>query len=308
MKYPKKPFWIRVAVCFLTFWILVGTNGFAQQKKKTGGKAAGRSKTTANGSADPKNWKLGVALYTFNQFTFPEQLAKADSAGLKFVEGYTFGKAGAALKDSLIMNLSSAGIEKLRQQVSDRGLLMESVYLVGGKTVDKWVREFELAKKLNVKYVTAEPPVDLWDSVDSLAGAYGVKVALHNHWKGTSAYWHPDSVLAALKNHPNFRVCADIGHWPKSGIDPVEGLKKLEGHLIALHLKDIAAYNDPKLKDVPVGTGVINFSDVFKELKRQNFNGHIIIERDTQDKPSNLPVVIQTVRYYNDQLGLTPVR
>ena len=59
---------------------------------------------------------------------------------------------------------------------------------------------------------------------------------------------------------------------------------------------------------MPVGTGVINFPEVFKELKRQNFNGHIIIERDTQDKPSNLPAVIQTVRYYNDQLGLTPAR
>ncbi|MFD1140248.1 sugar phosphate isomerase/epimerase family protein [Larkinella insperata] len=308
MKFLKRLTVTRFAVCLLTFWTLAAAQGVAQGKKKAAGKTAGRGPATSNGSADPKNWKLGVALYTFNQFTFPEQLAKADSAGLKFVEGYTFGRAGAELKDSLIMNLSLTGVDKLRQQIRDKGLLMESIYLVGGKTVDKWVREFELAKRLQVNYVTAEPPVELWDSVDSLAGAYGIKVALHNHWKGTSAYWHPDSVLAALQNHPNFGVCADVGHWPKSGIDPVEGLKKLEGHLIALHLKDIAAYNDLKLKDVPVGTGIINFPEVFRELKRQKFNGHIIIERDTQDKPSNLPVVIQTVKYYNDQLGLSPVR
>ncbi|GAB3251740.1 hypothetical protein GCM10027347_10360 [Larkinella harenae] len=256
----------------------------------------------------PKDWKLGVALYTFHPSPFPEQLAKADSAGLKFVEGYTFGKAGAELGDSLVMNLSPAGISKLNQLIRNRGLLMESIYLTGGNTIDKWVSEFKLAKQLNVKYVTAEPPVNLWDSVDSLAGVYGIKVALHNHWQGVSAYWHPDSVLAALKNHPNFRVCADIGHWPKSGINPVEGLKKLEGHLIALHLKDIAAYNDPKLTDVRVGTGVIDFPAVFRELQRQRFSGHIIIERDTKEKPSNLPSVIQTVRYYNEQLGLTPGR
>ncbi|WP_229311733.1 sugar phosphate isomerase/epimerase family protein [Larkinella rosea] len=275
---------------------MFSTNLFAQPKQKIAG------------GSDAKNWKLGVALYTFNPFPFPEQLAKADSAGLKFVEGYTFGKAGSELKDSLIMNLSASGIEKLNKLVKNKGLRMESIYIVGGKTIDKWTREFELAKKLNVRYVTAEPPINLWDSVDSLAGAYGIKVALHNHWKGVSAYWHPDSVLAALKNHPNFRVCADIGHWPKSGINPVEGLKKLEGHLIALHLKDIAAYNDPKLKDVPVGTGVIDFPAVFRELMRQKFTGHIIIERDAQDKPSNLPAVVQTVRYYYDQLGLRPVR
>ncbi|MFC5409259.1 sugar phosphate isomerase/epimerase family protein [Larkinella bovis] len=278
---------------FFCLWVLIPASLLAQPKRK---------------AADPKTWKLGVALYTFNPFPFPEQLAKADSAGLKFVEGYTFGKAGAELRDSLIMNLSPSGIKKLTGYVRDKGLLMESIYLTGGKTIDKWVSEFKIAKQLNVKYVTAEPPVDLWDAVDSLAGAYGMKVALHNHWQGVSAYWHPDSVLAALKNHPNFRVCADLGHWPKSGINPVEGLRKLEGHLIALHLKDIAAYNDPKLKDVRVGTGVIDFPAVFRELQRQGFTGHIIIERDTQEKPSNLPSVIQTVRYYRETIGMKPVR
>ena len=251
-----------------------------------------------------RSWKLGVALYTFNPSTFEGQLAKADSAGLKYVEGFTFGKSIPELKDTAIMNLSASGVKKLKALVEKKGLKMESIYLVGGKTVNDWKKEFEVAKNFNVKYVTAEPPVHMWDSIDSLAGKYGVKVAIHNHWKGTSAYWHPDSVLAALKNHPNFGVCADLGHMPKSGINPVDALKKLKGHIIAIHLKDIAAYNDPKLVDVVVGTGVIDFPAVFKELESQNFNGHIIIERDRQEKPSNLPSVIQTVKYYKTTLGL----
>lgn len=251
-----------------------------------------------------EKWKLGVALYTFNPVSFPEQLDMAKQAGLSYIEGYTFGKAGPELKDSLVMNLSLAGIDKLKKQIKEKGLRMESVYVIGGKTIDKWQKDFELAKKLGVRYVTAEPPVNMWKSIDSLAAVYKLKVAIHNHWKGTSAYWHPDSVLAALKNHPNFGVCADIGHWPKSGIEPVEGLKKLEGHLIAIHFKDIAAFNNPKLTDVPAGKGVINFPAVFAELKRQRFNGYIIIERDTQEKPSNLLSVIETVRFYKEQTGL----
>ncbi|MCE7072895.1 sugar phosphate isomerase/epimerase [Dyadobacter sp. CY327] len=252
----------------------------------------------------PRDWKLGVALYTFNPYSFEGQLAKADSAGLKYVEGFTFAKAGPELKDSAMMKLSPSGIAKLKTILGKTDLKMESIYLVGGPTVNDWKKEFEIAKQFNVKYVTAEPPVKMWDSIDSLAGVYGVKLAIHNHWKGTSAYWHPDSVLAALKGHPNFGVCADLGHMPKSGIKPVEALKKLEGHIIAIHLKDIAAYNDPKLVDVVVGTGVIDFPAVFKELERQRFNGHIIIERDRQEKPSNLQSVIQTVQYYNKTLGL----
>lgn len=253
---------------------------------------------------NPRTWKLGVALYTFNPSSFEGQLNKADSAGLKYVEGFTFGKSIPELKDSAIMSLSPSGVKKLKAFVEKKGLKMESIYLVGGKTVNDWKKEFEVAKNFNVKYVTAEPPVRMWDSIDSLAGKYGVKVAIHNHWKGTSAYWHPDSVLAALKNHPNFAVCADLGHMPKSGINPVDALKKLKGHVIAIHLKDIAAYNDPKLVDVVVGTGVIDFPAVFKELENQKFNGHIIIERDRQEKPSNLASVIQTVKYYKTTLGL----
>ena len=252
----------------------------------------------------PKDWKLGVALYTFNRENFAGQLAKADSAGLKYVEGFTFSKSGPELKDSAMMSLSPAGIGKLKAILGKTDLKMESIYLVGGKTVDAWKKEFEIAKQFNVKYVTAEPPKDMWDSIDSLAGVYGVKLAIHNHWKGTSAYWHPDSTLAALKGHPNFGVCADLGHMPKSGINPVDALKKLQGHIIAIHLKDIAAYDDPKLVDVVVGTGVVDFPAVFKELERQKFNGHIIIERDRQEKPSNLQSVIQTVKYYKTTLGL----
>lgn len=247
-----------------------------------------------------QKWKLGVALYTFRRFSFSEQLAKADSAQLKYVEGFMFTKTGPELKDSMISQLSGTGIQKLNRLIKSKGLQMSSVYLMGGNSVESWKKQFELAKQLNVEYVTSEPPMHLWDSVDSLAGIYGIKVAIHNHWKGMSIYWHPDSVLAALKGHPNFGVCADLGHWPKNGINPTDGLKALEGHIIAIHFKDIAAYNDISLKDVPVGTGVINFSEVFKELKRQHFTGYIIIERETEEQPSNLPSVKQEIKYYKE--------
>ena len=79
---------------------------------------------------------------------------------------------------------------------------------------------------------------------------------------------------------------------------------KSVGHLIAIHLKDVAAANNPKLQDIPVGTGIVDFPSVFKELERQKFDGYIYIERDATDKPSNLQSVIQTVKYYNSRLSL----
>ena len=251
----------------------------------------------------PDDWKLGIAFWTFHTFSWPEALEKIDSAGVDIVEAPTFFKAGKDLKDSLIADLSPAGMAKMNDLLKKHNLTVESVYIGGDKTLASWVNQFEKAKTLGAKFVTAEPPLSLLDEIDSLAGAYGMKVAIHEHWKGVSKYWHPDSVLAAIKGHANFGACADLGHWPKSGVDPVEGVKKLEGHIIAIHLKDIAEFNNDKIQDVPVGTGVVDFPAVFAELKRQQFRGPIYIERDAEDKPSNLPSVLKTIEYYNEQVG-----
>ncbi|WP_232540843.1 sugar phosphate isomerase/epimerase family protein [Spirosoma endbachense] len=264
--------------------------------------AFGQGSSTSGPGPVANEWKFGVALWTFHTVNFPEALAKVDSAGITYIEPNTFQKAGPALNDSSMNQLSIGGIAKLRQLIDQRRLQAESVYIVGDKTVSSWQKQFQIAKQLGAKFVTAEPPLNLWDQIDSLAGLYRMKVAIHEHWKGVSHYWHPDSVLAALKNHPNFGACADLGHWPKSGINPVDALKKLQGHILGVHLKDIAAYNDPGLKDVPVGTGVLDFPAIFQELKRQHFRGPIYVERDAEDKPSNLPSVRQTKNYYYDQL------
>ena len=266
-------------------------------------KTTNESNTTISTIEPAKDWKFGAALWTFHTMNFPESLDKVDSAGLKYIEPNTFHSAGPELKDSIIMRLSPAGIEKLRLMIAAKGLICESIYIVGDSTIISWKKQFDIAKQLGVEFVTTEPPLNMWDALDSLAGTYGIKIAIHEHWKGTSHYWDTDTTMMAINGHPNFYVCADLGHWPKSGVNPLEAVKKLSGHIIGIHLKDIAAYNDPTLKDVPVGTGVVDFPAIFQELKRQGFKGHIYIERDAEDEPSNLLSVIQTVKYYNDQIG-----
>ena len=259
--------------------------------------------SSAIASVDPaKDWKFGVALWTFHTVEFPESLDEVDSTGVKYIEPNTFHKAGKELKDSTISQLSPAGIDKLKAMIARKGLICETLYIVGDSTQGSWIRQFEIAKQLGVRYVTTEPPLNMWNSIDSLAGVYGIKVAIHEHWKGMSHYWNPDTTLMALKGHPNFGVCADLGHWPKSGVNPLDAIKKLSGHILVIHLKDIAAYNDPKLLDVPVGNGVVDFPAILAELKRQNFSGYIYIERDAQEQPTNLKSVIATVKYYNEQV------
>ena len=80
-------------------------------------------------------------------------------------------------------------------------------------------------------------------------------MAIHEHPKGHSIYWDPDSVLAAIKGRsPLMGACTDVGHWMSSGLDPVECLKKLDGHIICLHFKDLNEM--ARAHDVPWGTGI----------------------------------------------------
>lgn len=250
-----------------------------------------------------KDWQLGVALWTFHTVNFPQSLDRVDSVGLKYIEPNTFHKTGAELNDSMILQLSPSGIDKLKSMMAQKGLTCESIYIVGDSTIASWKKQFDIAKQLGVRFVTTEPPLKMWDSIDSLAGVYGMKVAIHEHWKGFSHYWDPDTTLMAIKGHPNFGVCADLGHWPKSGVNPLDAVKKLHGHILALHLKDIAAYNNPKLVDVRVGTGVVDFPAIFQELKNQGFKGPIYIERDSTEVGGNVPSVKEEIKYYNDKVS-----
>ena len=91
--------------------------------------------------------------------------------------------------------------------------------------------------------LVAEPPTNALDIVEKLCIEYNIKVAIHDHPKGHSIYWNPEAVLAAIKGRtPLMGACADVGHWVRSGLDPVECLKKLDGHIIALHFKDLNKY------------------------------------------------------------------
>ncbi len=76
-------------------------------------------------SADPaKDWKFGIALWTFHTFSFSAGLDKVDSAGVKYIEPNTFSKTLPELKDSSILQLSPSGIEKLKALIAQRGLML----------------------------------------------------------------------------------------------------------------------------------------------------------------------------------------
>jgi len=249
--------------------------------------------TNKNKPANVK-WKMGIALYSFHHHGLEKALTMAAQSGVKYVEGFSFYNLGPDFKNKAMGDLNAEEMAHMQKMLKDKGLTMSSMYVGDANNEAEWKRYFEIGRKLELKYLVCEPRKDLLDMVDSLAGVYKIKVAIHQHIKGNSAYWHPDSVLAATKGHKNIGACADLGHWVRSGLDPVKCLETLAGHIIGIHLKDV----DKAGNDVDLGTGAINFSGVIKTLRKQKFNGFVNVECE-QNMDDNLQDVKEALDFFD---------
>jgi sugar phosphate isomerase/epimerase len=247
-----------------------------------------------------KDWKIGVQLWTFHYVSFVKAIEKADSAHVKYLEAFPGQPLGGDMKESFGIDMSDASKAKIKQLLQAKGMQLIAMGVIGPDSVAEWKRYFDLAKAFGLSYITCEPRKQHWDAIDSLAGLYGINIAIHDHPK-PDPYWHPDSVLAAIAGHRHIGACADVGHWVRNGLDPVDCLKKLEGHIYGVHLKDVDSAGNVNAADKVVGTGVISFPPIFQELKRQHFRGMFSIEREG-NWYNNVPDVTATIRFYNEQL------
>jgi sugar phosphate isomerase/epimerase len=260
--------------------------------------SAARSAASPN---SPKDWKIGVQMWTFHFVSFVKALDKCDSAGIKYIEAFPGQTLGGDLPGSFGTAMSDDTRAKVKELLQSKGIHIYAMGVVVPRSVDEWVKYFDLAKYYGLSYITCEPLKNQWDAIDSLAGIYNINIAIHDHPK-PNVYWHPDSVLAAVKGHKHIGSCADIGHWARNGLDPVVCLKELQGHIYGVHLKDIDTLGKVRAKDLVVGTGAINYPPVFEELKRQHFNGYFSIERE-DNWYNNVPDVVATVKFFNEQVS-----
>jgi sugar phosphate isomerase/epimerase len=286
----------RFAVIFLPLLVLFFSFGCNSPQSP-----ASTSDTTVvkpdSSTGSVAGFKLGVQMWTFRMFSFSDALDKVDSSGIKNIEAFFGQKLGGGMPGVYGFDMTKDTRSKLKDLLQKKGIHIVAMGVIVPKDKAEWIKSFELAQEFGLSYITAEPIKSQWDMVDSLAGVYGIAVAIHDHPK-PNMYWSPDSVLAATQGHPHIGSCADIGHWARNGLNPVDCLRKLQGHIIGVHFKDIVQFDNPKAEDTIVSKGVIDLPAVFAELKRQNFNGMFSIEHES-NWYHNLPDVVMTKNYYD---------
>lgn len=246
-------------------------------------------------------WTLSAHTYTFNRFTLAEALEKTASADLRTIEVFNGQALGGGLEGTFNFGMDAEARKAVKKLLKKNKIKLVAIGVVNGNSDEQWRQLFAFAKDMGIRYINTEPKAEFLPLIGQLATEYKIHVGIHNHPE-PSTYWHPDVVLDAIAqaNSPYVGACADIGHWVRSGLDPVACLQQFEGHLKSMHFKDLKE-KARQTHDVHWGTGVANVPAIIAELKRQNFKGNISAEYE-HNWDDNAGDVAQSVQNFRNIL------
>lgn len=244
---------------------------------------------------------IGCQAYTFNRYTAFEAIEKTAAAGGKVIEFYPGQRLSGETGDLKVGHDSpDEVVAKLQEKLAQHGVKAVNYGVVGVPSDEAGARKvFDFAKKLGLRTITTESTESI-DTLEKLAKEYDICVAFHNHPRQPKnpnyKVWDPNYVAELVKGRDRrVGACADIGHWVRSGLEPVDCLKILKGRIISSHMKDLNE-KSPEGHDVPFGTGVSNIPACLDELKAQGFEGNISIEYE-HNWESSVPEVAQCVGF-----------
>ena len=261
--------------------------------------AAGPAKGAPN--AERLGWRLGCEAWTFHLFSLYEAIDKTASLGLHYLECGSGMKLSKAQPNVTFDEDSSPDVRKAVQtKLADSGVKLVSYGLVPlSKNISR--RTFDFVKDMGIETILSEPTEDMVASLDKLCEEYEINVSIHNHPK-PSHYWNPDTVLKVCQGcSKRIGACADTGHWLRSGLNPIECLKKLEGRIVSFHFKDLNQAG-PDAHDVPWGTGVCDVKGMLTEIHRQGLKAPFFVEYE-YNWENNLPEIAQSVECFDRIAG-----
>jgi sugar phosphate isomerase/epimerase len=244
---------------------------------------------------------IGCQAWTFNHFTVMEAIDKTAEAGGKVIEFYPGQQFSAEQPDlKFDHHATDEMIAQVQARLKKDGIRAVNYGVVGIPNNEAEARQiFEFAKKLGLYGITTES-VESIDIIEKLVKEYDIRVGFHDHPRRPNdpsyKMWDPNYVLSVVKGRDRrIGSCADVGHWVRSGLNPVDCLKILKGRIISSHLKDLNE-KSPEAHDVPYGTGVSDIPAILKELKRQHFVGNISVEYE-YNWTTSLPEVAQCIGF-----------
>ena len=232
---------------------------------------------------------IGVQSYTFREFDLEQCLKRIQELGLHYAEFYN---------KHIPFDSSPDQIKAILKTCKDYGVAPAGYgVLPFTNKHDQNKKAFDLGKALGLKYLSADPTPDSFDSLDKLCDEFKIAIAIHPHGpqgKGQLHRWYSaEIILKAVKDHNELiGTCLDTGHLIRAAIlgeklDPAQQIRLMGKRNFGIHLKDndneAEKKGDPD-SNVVFGKGALDLEAVLKALKDVGFKGAIAVEYESHPK------------------------
>jgi len=272
--------------------IMEHTNGMSRRQFMAAASTVGAAAFTglANAANEPDpfgGFTVGVQSYSFRQFNFEQCLDRTQKLGLRYIELY---------RGHVPTNSTDAQIKAFRNQMNERNITPISFGVERfTKDHDANRRLFEFARKLGVRYLSADPDPDSFDSLDRLVEEYKIAIAIHPHGpagQNLHRWYSAEVIMKAVRDHNRLiGTCLDTGHLIRSAqapfnreLDPAQQVRVMGERNYGMHLKD---HDNKTRRDVVFGRGRLNVLEVLQALRAARFSGYLAIEYEANpENPS----------------------
>ena len=224
---------------------------------------------------------IGIQSYTFRNFNLEQAMQRTADLGLRNVEFY---------RGHVPLNSTDAQIDAVKN-LCQRHNITPIAFGVESFTNDNAAnrRIFEFARKLGVRYLSADPAPDSFKSLDGLVAEFNIAIAIHPHGPVGNNRLHrwarAETIMDAVREHHRLiGTCLDTGHLIRCAraphnirLDPIQQIRHMAARNFGLHLKD---HNNERDVDVVYGRdgGVLDVVGILRVLREIRFAGYISIE------------------------------
>jgi len=239
-----------------------------QSAGATAGLALGPWLTAAAADGAPRAFDLALQGYSLKQLDRPALLAFAATAGIPHLELYD---------PQLPLPIDQAERRRIAEAFAASGVTLAATYtdkFTGER--ERNARILDAGEALGVGLFSCRPDQGALLALNDQIAGREVAIALHNTspYPGKS-FVYLQEMEVALNQLTRIDACVDIGNFARAGEDPVEAVRRLQGRIREVHIKDVAADGS----DAALGEGTLDLPAIIKQLHRQAFAGLVTLER-----------------------------
>lgn len=251
---------------------------------------------TLPAAGKPSPIQLGVATYTFRNFTRAQMLGflkQVDITGINAKDVKDHLPAGPAEEAKALADYAAAGVK-----------LHAAGAIYFPKDDDGDIRaKFEYCKRAGISVIVGgDPTPATLPRIEKFVKEYDIRLAIHNHGPEDKLWPSPLDVLKSIEHlDPRIGCCIDLGHAARAGADVIHAIHAVGPRLFNIHMKDLTSFQD-KESQVAVGEGIMPIREIFEALIAIKYKGFVDLEYEVHgDDP--MPGVIGSFAYMRGVLA-----